>query len=99
METFSAGCGFTTAMSGKKSVVRNTQNADLFVALRNVFDEPVDRVVGVGRFVYRRRILWAVERAVHHIVALGAVFAANVLHDADVPTVDHDVGRVVVHAE
>ena len=54
----------------QKPVVRDAEDADLSIALRNVFDEPVDRVVGVGRFVDRRRILRPVQRPVHHVVAL-----------------------------
>ena len=47
--------------------------------LRNVLHQPVDGVVGVGRLVHRRRILRPVQRPVHHVVALRAVLAANIL--------------------
>src|SRR6185295_20085187 len=36
---------------------------------------------------------------VNHVVTLRLVFAADVLHDPDVPTLHDDVGRVVVPAE
>ena len=44
----------------------------------------------------RRRVLRAVQRPVHHVVAFGAVLAAHVLNDADVAAFDDDVGGVVV---
>ena len=67
--------------------------------LRDVLHQPVDRVVGVGGVIDRRRIQRPVQRAVHHVVPLGAVFAAHVLHDADVAALDDDVGGVVVSLE
>jgi len=39
------------------------------------------------------------ERTVHDLVALGAVFAADVFNDADVASLDDDVGGVVVAVE
>ena len=42
---------------------------------------------------------WAAQGAVHDVVALGAVLAADVLDDADVAAVDDDVGCVVVAVE
>ena len=64
--------------------------------LRDVLDQPVDGVVGVGGVIDRRRVLRAAQRPVHHVVALRAVLAAHVLHDADVAAFDDDVGGVVV---
>jgi hypothetical protein len=80
----------------QKAVVGNAQDADLAVALRNVLHQPVDGVVGVGGVIDRRGILRPVQGAVHHVVAFGAVFAANVLHHADVAAFDDHVGGVVV---
>ena len=62
----------------------------------NVLHQPVDGVVGVGGVIDRRRIQRPVQRPVHHVVALGAVLAAHVLHHADVAAFDDDVGGVVV---
>ena len=64
--------------------------------LGNILHQPVDGVVGVGGMIDRRRILRAVQRAVHHVVALRAVLAAHVLHHADVAALDDHIGGVVV---
>ena len=83
----------------KESVVRDAEDPDLAVALRDVLHQPVNRVVGVGRVIDGRRIQRSVQRTVHHVVPLGSMLAPNVLHDADVPAVHDDVGGVVVAAE
>ena len=81
---------------GQKAVVGDAEDADLAVALRDVLHQPVDRVVGVGGVIDRRRVLRAAQRPVHHVVALGAVLAANVLDHANVSAFDDHVGGVVV---
>ncbi len=43
-----------------------------------------------------RGIQRTVERAVHHVIALGAVLAAHILHHADVAAFDDYFGRIVV---
>src|ERR1700761_5056045 len=83
----------------QKAVVGNAEDSDLAVGLRNVLHQPVDGVVGIGGVVYWRGVLGAVEGAVHHIVALGAVFTADVLNYADVSVFDNDVGCVVIALE
>ena len=83
----------------QEAVVRDPEDADLPVRLRHVLHEPVDRVVRVGRVVHGRRVLRPVQRPVHHVVALGAVLAAHVLHDADVAALDDRLDRVVVAVE
>ncbi len=67
--------------------------------LRDVLHQPVDGVAGVGGVIDRRRVLRPAQRAVHHVVALGAVLAAHVLDDADVAALDDHVGGVVVAVE
>ena len=91
--------GMDERHEGQKAVVGDAENADLAVGFGNVVDQPVDGVVGVGGFVDGGGILRPVDGAVHHVVALGAVFAADVLDDADVAALDDDVGRVVVAVE
>ena len=81
---------------GQKAVVGDAEDADLAVGLGDVLDQPVDGVVGVGGFVDGRGVQRAVEGAVHDVVALGAVLAADVLDDADVAAFDDHVGGVVV---
>ncbi len=80
----------------QEPVVRDPEDAHLPVGLGHVLHEPVDRVVGVGGVVDGRRVERPVQRPVHHVVALGSVLAAHVLHDADVAVLDDDVGGVVV---
>ena len=55
------------------------------------FDQPVDRVPGVGRVVDGGRVQRPAQGAVHHVVALRAVLAADVLKDPDVAREGHDV--------
>ena len=84
---------------GGEAVVGDAYNSHLAVGLGDVLDEPVDGVVGVGGVVDGGWVEGAVEGAVHDVIALGAVLAADVLDDADVATVDDDVGGVVVAVE
>ena len=80
----------------QKSVVGDAEDADLAIALGNIFHQPVDGVVGVGGVIDRRGIQRAVQRTVHDVVALGAILAAHVLHHADVAAFDDDFGSVVI---
>jgi hypothetical protein len=64
--------------------------------LRDVFHQPIDGVVGVRRVVHGRGVLRPVQGTVHHVVALGAVLAAHVLHHADVAAFDDHVNGVIV---
>src|SRR5437762_10573078 len=77
----------------QESVVRNSEDADFAVALWNIFHEPFDGVVRVGRVIDRSGIERTAQRARHYIVALGAVLAAYVLDDADVTTFEDDFER------
>src|SRR5207245_7614479 len=61
--------------------------------------EPINGVVGVRGVVDGRGIERAAERAIHHVVAFGAVFAANVLDDADVAAFENDFQRIVIALE
>ncbi len=80
----------------EKAVVADAENAHTAVALRHMLHQPVDGVVGVGRFIHGRWIERTAEGPVHDVIALAAVLAANVLHDADVPAIDDRLCRVVV---
>ena len=83
----------------EEAVVGNAENADLAVAFGDIFDEPVDGVVRVGGMIDGGGILRAVQRAIHDVVTLGAVLAANVLDHADVAAFDDDFDGVVVAVE
>ena len=71
--------------------VGGADHADPAVGLRHVLHQPVDRVPGVGRVVDGGRVQRPAQRAVHHVLALRAVFAADVLKDPDVAREGHDV--------
>jgi hypothetical protein len=83
----------------QESVVGDAENSHLPVGLRDVLDQPVDGVVCVGRLIDGSRVQGTVNRPVHHVVAFRAVFAADVLNDADVSVFDNHVGGVVVAVE
>lgn len=84
---------------GKKAVVGYAEDADLAIRLRHILYQPVDCVVGIGRLIYRRRIERTVDGPVHHVVAFAAVLAANILHHANVATLNDWLGRVIVAVE
>lgn len=80
----------------QKAVVGDAEDADLAVGLGDVLHQPVDRVVGVGRVIDRRRVQRTAQRPIHHVVAFRSVLPADVLHDADVAALDDHFHRVVV---
>ena len=80
----------------QKAVVGDAEDSDFAIGFRNIFDQPIDGVVGVGGVIDRRRILRAVQRTIHDVVAFGAILAAHVLNYADVAAFDDYVGGVVV---
>ncbi len=96
---FERGMGIDECHQGQKSIVGNAEDADLAVALRNIFHQPFDGVVGVGGMIDRCGIQRAAQRARHHIVALGAVLAADVLDNADVAAFKDDFQCVVIAME
>ena len=82
------------------AVVADADNADAAVAFRHMLHQPIDRVVCVGAVVDLGRIeRIADQRAVHHIRALRAVLAADVLDDADVAALGDDVGGIIIPVE
>ncbi len=80
-----------------KSIVGNPENTHLAVGLRDVLDQPIDGVVGVGGVIDVARVERPAQRPCHHISAFRAVLAAHILHHANVAAVEHGiVGDVVV---
>ena len=79
-----------------EALVGGADHADAAVGLGDVFDQPVDGVVGVGGVVGAGGVEAAVHgRRRHEVGAFGAVLAADVLIDADVAGLDEDlVGEV-----
>ena len=78
------------------SVIRNPQHADLPIRLRHMLHQPVNRVICIRRLIHRRGIQRPVQRPVHHIIALAAILAANILHHADIPALNDRLRRIVV---
>ena len=71
-----------------EALVGAAQHADAAVRLGHVLHQPLDRVVGVGGVIGRRRVQRPAQRAREHVVALRAVLAAHVLEHADVAVGD-----------
>ncbi len=71
-----------------EALVGAAEHADAAVRLGHVLHEPLDRVVGVGRVIGRRRVERPAQRPREHVVAFRAVLAAHVLEDADVAVGD-----------
>ena len=83
----------------QKTVVGNSQNADLAIRFRNIFNEPVNGVVRVSGMINGRGIQRPMKRAGHDVVAFGAVFSANILNHPDVSAFENHFERVVVAAQ
>ena len=83
--------GIEEAHQHQKPRVGGADHADPAVRLRHVLRQPIDGVPGVGRMIDGGRIQRPAQRAVHHVVALRAVLAADVLKDPDVAREGHDV--------
>ena len=83
----------------QKSIVGDSQNANFAVRLRNILHQPIDGVVGIGGVIDWSGVLRAMERAVHHVIAFRLVFAAYVLHHADVPALDNHINGIVITIE
>ena len=80
----------------QKAVIGNPENAHLAVALGGILHQPVDGVVGVGGVIDRRGVLWPMQGPVHYVVALRTKLAADILHHANVATLNDHVGGIVV---
>ncbi len=65
-DRFEGGVRIHTGDPREPSRIGHAHHPDAAVVVRNVLDEPVDRVVGVGRFVHAFRVLRIMQRAVHH---------------------------------
>src|SRR4051812_17419782 len=64
---------------GKPPVIRYAPDADAAVILRNILNEPVDRVVRVGALIDGLSCAFVPRRAVHKEFPFGIVAAANIL--------------------
>src|SRR5262249_6378969 len=81
---------------GKKSVVRDAKDADFAVALWNVFHEPRDGVIRVGRMVDGRWVQRSAQWTIYDVVSFGTVLAAYILDDTDVTAFQDHVHGVVI---
>ncbi len=74
---------------GGEAEIGRADDPNLAIGFRDVFGQPLDRVVCVGRFIDLGRVAaGADDRARHDEVALGAIHAADVLIDADIVVID-----------
>ena len=78
-----------------EAVVGDAEYAHLAVGFRDVLDQPIDGVVGVGRVIDGSGVQRPAQRPGHYIITFRAVLAAHVLHHSDVAAVDHGVVRDV----
>jgi len=76
------------------AIVGRADHADALIAFLDVLDQPVDGVVGIGRVIGLGGVERTDGRTRHHVVALRAVFAADILVGEDIPVIDpFAVGR------
>jgi len=73
---------------GEPAIIRATHDSDAPVVVRHVFNEPVDRVVGVGALVDRVRVAFVTRRTDHYELPFGLKLAADVLEDEGVTVSD-----------
>ena len=73
-----------------EAFIRASEHTDLAVGFRHVFHKPFDGVVSVCGFVGQGRVQRATKRTRHEVLALRAVFAADVLENANVAIGDKD---------
>jgi hypothetical protein len=84
--------------------IRDAEDANFTVVVGDVFDEPIDRVVGIGVFVSVFGAFVGIEGANVNVLAFGAVAPADVLRDEDELILGEsqertgDVGGVVIGA-
>src|SRR4051812_37228199 len=80
----------------QESVIGDSENPYLAIAFRNILHQPVDGVISIGSVIDRCGIEWAVQWAIHHVITLGVVFSAHVLHYPDVSALHDHLGCIVV---
>ena len=86
--TFSAGCGFTSAITTVKPSYELPSIPTRPFDSGHVLHEPVDGVVGVGRVIDLAGVERPSQRPRHHVVPFRSVLAAHVLEHADVAVGD-----------
>src|SRR5215216_6843814 len=68
----------------QKAGIGDAEHSDPSVVPRDVRQEPLDRVVGIGALVHALRIARIVERAIHDELPLALVPAPDILRHEDV---------------
>src|SRR5690349_21278768 len=68
----------------QKTRIGDAEYADSPVVSRNIGQQPLDRVVGVGALVHAFGIARIVQRAIHDELSLALVPAADILRHEDV---------------
>ena len=87
--------GIHQAHEGQETVVGDAQDAHAAIALRQVLHQPVDGVVGIRAVIDSAGIPGPLQGPRHHVITLGAILPADVLHHADVATLEDEVRDVV----
>jgi len=95
---FERGMGIDECHQGQKSIV-GMRGRRPCVALRNIFHQPLDGVVGVGGMIDRCGIQRAAQRARQSHSRPRSVLAADVLDNADVAAFKDDFQCVVIAME
>ena len=80
---FQGGVRVDHAHRGVETGIGNAEHPDISIVVRNVFDQPINRVPGVGVFVRVLRALIRVERTHVDVFALRTKAPAHVLRDED----------------
>ena len=80
--------GIHQRLDDGKALIRAAEHADLAVGFRHILHQPVDDVVGVGRFIGVAGIEGPSQKASHERVAFRSIFSAYVLKNSDVPISD-----------
>ena len=79
------------AHGGVKARIRNAEQADFPVVAGNVFDQPIDRIPGVGAFVRFQAVLGGIEGPHMDILTLRTVAPPDILGDQDKPVLGQAV--------
>src|SRR5882724_1069570 len=74
---------------GEPSAIRDPRFAGASVIVRHVLEQPVDGVVRVRAFVDGFRIFAIARRPLHHELAFGTIFPANILKHENVAVGKH----------
>ena len=86
---FQGGMRFNQCHHRCPAAIRNSEHAHAPIIVADIFEQPVNRVVCIRRFVYRFGIIFIfAQRTIHHEFAFGFIASANVLKNKNVTVFD-----------